>query len=250
MFYPTLDVTSVEPLDVLAVAAHPGDAEWFCGGTLAKVSREGRRVGVLDLTTGDMSARGIPQQRVAESEAAAKHLGLAWRGVLGLPDGRLENNILARMTLAGILRALRPQVAIGPHPSRSYPDHRYTWELLRDASEAAGWPKLDDDLVPHRPALLLQGLPDTPLSPTCLLSLSAEDVAAKTHALLCYESQMQPEVHPADPMPFPSAESLRQQVESVSTAYGRIAGLRYAEPFYAAAPIRLDSLNQWLSRAE
>ncbi|MCW5963925.1 MAG: PIG-L family deacetylase [Bryobacterales bacterium] len=98
MFYPTLDVTAVEPLDLLAVAAHPGDAEWFCGGVLASAAAQGKRAGILDLSTGDMSARGIPQQRVAEAEQAATVLGLAWRGNLGLPDGRLENNILARMT--------------------------------------------------------------------------------------------------------------------------------------------------------
>lgn len=246
MFYPTLDVTGVEPLHLLAVAAHPGDAEWFCGGMLAKVAGEGKRVGILDLTTGDMSARGIPQQRVAEADAAARVLGLAWRGNLGLPDGRLENSILARMTLAGIVRALQPRVVIGPHPQRQYPDHRYTWEMLRDACQAAGWPKLDDDLPPHRPALLLQGAPDIPLPPACIIPLSSEELETKTRALLAHQSQIHPEVHAADPMPFPSEESLRARVAAVAGAYALAEGTLYAEPFYTEKPLRLDSLAPWL----
>ncbi len=243
MFYPTLDVTGIEPLDLLAVAAHPGDAEWFCGGTLASSSRQGKRAGILDLSTGDMSARGIPQQRMAESDAAAKSLGLAWRGNLGLPDGRLENNILARMTLAGILRGLQAKVVIGPHPHRHYPDHHYTWEMLRDACQAAGWPKLDDDLPPHRPHLLLRGLPDTPQSPTLLLPITTEDIGRKIEALQCYRSQIQPGVAAADPVPFPSNENVRMRVEGVASAYGFAAGIPYAEPFFADQPLVLESLR-------
>lgn len=242
MFYPTLDVTGVEPLDVLAVAAHPGDAEWFSGGVLAMAAREGRRVGILDLTTGDMSARGIPQQRVAEAETAAGALGLAWRGNLGLPDGRLENNILARMTLAGIVRSLQPRVVIGPHPQRLYPDHCYAWEMLRDACQAAGWPKLDDDMPAHRPALLLQGIPDTPQSPTLLIPVSAEALEAKIQALLAYGSQRQPGLSPADPMPFTSEAQLRAAVTGAATAYGLAAGYAAAEPFFTDGPLVMASL--------
>lgn len=242
MFYPTLDVTDVEALDLLAVAAHPGDAEWFCGGVLATAAQEGKRAGILDLTTGDMSARGIPQQRVAEAEASAKVLGLAWRGNLGLPDGRLENNILARMTLAGILRSLQPGTVIGPHPQRGYPDHRYAWEMLRDACQAAGWPKLDDDLPPHRPALLLQGLPDLPQAPTLLVLLKPEALEAKIQALLAYTSQLQPGVHPADPVPFGNEGQVRAAVTGAATSYGFAAGWAGAEPFFAETPLLLASL--------
>ena len=78
-------------LDVLAIAAHPDDVEQTCGGTLIRMAEAGYRTGVLDLTAGDMGTRGTPEERVAESEAAAKHMRLAWRGNLRLPDARLEN---------------------------------------------------------------------------------------------------------------------------------------------------------------
>jgi bacillithiol biosynthesis deacetylase BshB1 len=243
MFYPTLDVSEVEPLDVLAVAARPGDAEWFCGGTLLSLAEQGKRTGILDLSTGDMSPRGLPQQRVAEAEEAAKALRVAWRGNLGLPDGRIENNILARMTLAGILRSLRPEVVFGPHPERRHPDHRYTWELLRDASYAAGWPKLDDDLRPHRPRLLLRGAPDTPAAPSLVVPLTDEHVESKIEALLCYRSQFQSAAAARegfeDKLEFPTEDQWRFRVIGFAATYGFSAGLDLGEPFFADGPMAI-----------
>src|ERR1700761_7360476 len=94
------------PLDILAIAAHPDDVEQTCGGTMIRMAEMGYRTGVLDLTAGDMGTRGTPEQRVAESEAAAKHLMLKWRGNQYMPDARLENTITARMTLAVRIREL------------------------------------------------------------------------------------------------------------------------------------------------
>ncbi|HTT64977.1 MAG TPA: PIG-L family deacetylase, partial [Bryobacteraceae bacterium] len=91
-------------LDVLAIAAHPDDVEQTCGGTLIRMAEAGYTTGVLDLTAGDMGTRGTPEQRIAESEAAGKHMLLKFRGNLRMPDARLENNISARMTLAAKIR--------------------------------------------------------------------------------------------------------------------------------------------------
>src|SRR5437588_4267568 len=96
-----------QALDVLAVAAHPDDVEQTCGGTLIKMAEMGYRTGVLDLTAGDMGTRGTPEQRIAESDVAGKHMLLKWRGNLHMPDARLENTIPARMTLAAKLREVK-----------------------------------------------------------------------------------------------------------------------------------------------
>src|ERR1700690_1775065 len=85
--------------EVLAITAHPDDVEQTCGGTLIRMAEMGYRTGVLDLTAGDMGTRGTPEQRVAESEVAGKHMLLKWRDNLHFPDARLENTITARMTL-------------------------------------------------------------------------------------------------------------------------------------------------------
>src|ERR1700733_3143488 len=102
------------PLDILAIAAHPDDVEQTCGGTLIRMAEMGYRTGVLDLTAGDMGTRGTPEQRVTESEVAARPLLLDGRGNQYMPDARLENTITARMTLAMRIRELRPRVVILP----------------------------------------------------------------------------------------------------------------------------------------
>ena len=99
-------------LDILAIAAHPDDVDQTCGGTLMLMAEKGYRTGVLDLTAGDMGTRGTPEQRIAESEEAGRHMRLRWRGNLHFPDARLENTISARMTLAVKIRELRPRVVI------------------------------------------------------------------------------------------------------------------------------------------
>src|SRR5438270_1596688 len=102
-------------LDILAIAAHPDDVEQTCGGTIIRMAEMGYRTGVLDLTAGDMGTRGTPDQRIVESETAAAHMLLRWRGNLHLPDARLENSLPARMSLAVKIRELKPRVVILPY---------------------------------------------------------------------------------------------------------------------------------------
>ncbi len=82
-----------QPLDLLVVAVHPDDAELGAGGTIIKFARAGKRVGVLDLTTGEPTPHGSDEKRIAETAAASKVMGLTWRKNLGLPNRRLEATI-------------------------------------------------------------------------------------------------------------------------------------------------------------
>ena len=144
-------------LDVLAIAAHPDDIEQTCGGTLIRMAEMGYRTGALDLTAGDMGTRGTPEERIAESEAAAKHLLLRWRGNLRMPDARLENNIAARMTLAMKIRELQPRVVILPYWQARHPDHYRAAEMGYEACFLAGLKKLDE--FPSRTGLLRFSIP-------------------------------------------------------------------------------------------
>src|SRR6202171_4911227 len=104
-----------QPLDTLAISAHPDAVEQTCGGTLIRMAELGYRTGVLDLTAGDMGSRGTPEIRLQESDVAAKQMLLAWRGNMRLPDARLENTISVRMSLAVEIRNLRPRGVILPY---------------------------------------------------------------------------------------------------------------------------------------
>ena len=132
---------------MLAIAAHPDDVEMTCGGTLIKMAEKGYRTGVLDLTAGDMGTRGTPETRLEEAGAAARHLLLAWRGNLHLPDARLENTLASRMTLGAKIRELRPRVVILPIGK---PAIRITTAPARWAMRLAFWPGFGSWTNPRR----------------------------------------------------------------------------------------------------
>ena len=91
--------------------------------------KSGYRTGVLDLTAGDMGTRGTPDIRMREAQEAGESAGLAWRANLRWPDARLENTITARMTLAGVIRRLKPRVVILPYWTGRHPDHYRASEI-------------------------------------------------------------------------------------------------------------------------
>ena len=129
-------------LDVLAIGAHPDDAEISCGGILLLLAAAGRRVGVLDLSRGEMGTRGTAADRDSEAREASERLGLAWRGNLELPDGRLEASLEARESLARVLRETRPTTLLAhapedaPRPRGRRPARARG--LLRVGAEAPG----------------------------------------------------------------------------------------------------------------
>src|SRR5512145_1671182 len=105
-----------EHVDLLAIAAHRDDVELTCGGTLAKAAQAGHRVGIIDLTQGEMGTRGDASTRAAEAERAAKTLGVAIRLNAEMRDAHLANDDPSRAILVGLIRRTRPRVVILPFP--------------------------------------------------------------------------------------------------------------------------------------
>jgi LmbE family N-acetylglucosaminyl deacetylase len=105
----------MQPLDILAIAAHRDDVEQTCGGTLLKMAERGYRTGILDLTRGEMGTRGSAEDREREALEAARILKTAWRGALDIPDGRVENTWENKLKVARVLREQRPRVVILPY---------------------------------------------------------------------------------------------------------------------------------------
>ena len=226
-------------LDVLAIAAHPDDVEQTCGGTLIRMAEMGYHTGVLDLTAGDMGTRGTPEVRVTESEAAARHMLLDWRGNLHLPDARLENTLGARMSLAVKIRELKPRVVILPYWQARHPDHYRCSELGFEACFLAGLKKLDEYSEPHRPSKILYSSLYADVKPSFIVDISAQFERRMT-ALLSYVSQFG-ETAEGGAL-FPNEEEIRDRLSAIARFYGNLIGVKYGEPFVVKEAVAIDDV--------
>ncbi len=227
------------PLDLLAIAAHPDDVEQTCGGTLIRSAESGYRTGVLDLTAGDMGSRGTPELRMQEAQRAGEHLLLAWRENLRWPDARLENTITARMTLAGVIRRLRPRVVILPYWSGRHPDHYRATEIGYEACFLSGLRRLEEDTPPHRPFKILYSSLYANVTPSFVVDISRQ-FDRRMAALLSYTSQYGDSAEASDL--FPSHSEVKERLAAVARFYGNLIGTRYGEPFVVKETMQVDDI--------
>lgn len=226
-------------LDVLAIAAHPDDVEQTCGGTLIRMAGLGYRTGVLDLTAGETGTRGDPELRLREATEAARLLGLAWRGNLRLPDGRLENTFEARLMAAAEIRRLRPRVVILPYWQARHPDHARACEIGYEACFLAGLRKVETDAPPHRPRNVLYSALYAGVAPSFVVDIS-EQFDRRTEALLAYQSQYGRREEAWEL--FPDPEEIRERLAALARYYGNLIGVRYGEPFVTRETLRVDDI--------
>ena len=230
---------NLRPLDVLAIAAHPDDVEQTCGGTLLQSAERGYQTGILDLTAGDMGSRGTPDLRIAESKAAAAHLSLAWRENLRWPDARLENTVSARMTLAGVIRRLRPRTVILPYWTGRHPDHYRTAEIAYEACFLSGLRRLEEETPPHRPFKILYSSLYANVQPSFVVDISRQ-FDRRMAALLSYTSQYGDSAVASDL--FPSHTEVTERLAAVARFYGNLIGVKYGEPFVVKEAMQVDDV--------
>jgi len=232
---------AMHSLDLLCIAAHRDDAELTCGGTLIKSVDDGYRVGVLDLTEGEMGTRGSADLRAAEAECAAEVMGLAVRENLSLPDAGIENTRDTRERLVAVIRRLQPRVVIAPAPRGRHPDHRLTAELVRDACFLGGIARYVPDVPRHRPHKLLHTIAyrEDAVKPTFIVDIS-EQFERKLAAIRCYASQFEGATQAGEV--FPNGESLYDMVMHQAAHYGARIRCRYGEPFYTDETMRVTDV--------
>jgi N-acetylglucosamine malate deacetylase 1 len=226
-------------LDVLAIAAHPDDVEQTCGGTLLSMAELGYRTGVLDLTAGDMGSRGTPDIRIEESQIAARHLFLSWRQNLRWPDARLENTITARMTLAGVVRRMRPRVVVLPYWAGRHPDHYRTSEIGYEACFLAGLRRLEENTAPHRPFKILYSSLYANVTPSFVVDISRQ-FERRMAALLSYTSQYGDTEAACDL--FPSHQEIQERLAAIARFYGNLIGVKYGEPFVVKESMQVHDI--------
>ena len=247
---------SSSALDVLAIAAHRDDVEQTCGGTLLKMTRQGARTGILDLTQGELGSRGSAESRAREAADAARILQVAWREALDIPDGRVENTYANRIKIARVIREQRPRAVILPYWKGRHPDHYTCATLGYEACFLAGLRRLGHTAAtadvdsfeihrlrnhePFRPFKIVYATLYFDVRPTFVVDITAE-FEAKLESIYAYKEQFADQA--AGSKDFPAHAEIRERVASMAHFYGMLAGVKYGEPFFQKEVGLVDDLR-------
>lgn len=226
-------------LDVLAIAAHPDDAEICVGGALLRFAAAGKRIGIVDLTRGELGTRGSEQEREEEARAASALLGLSFRANLGIPDGRVEASLDARERLAQILREQRPSVVLAHHCEDLHPDHAAAGRLARAAWYLAGLQKLArlaGAAAAQRPARLYHFMGHVGFEPTFVVDIGSS-WQRKLELIRCYGSQLSPADSGDSGQHLLFGADILARAETRARFYGERIGARYGEPLLHLGPL-------------
>lgn len=239
-------VTGPERADLLAFGPHPDDIEIGLGGITAKHAALGHRVGLCDLTAGELGSNGTVEERFAEAEAARVVLGAAWRVNLGLPDGGIGRDPAHIRAVASLIRRARPLVVAAPYWSDRHPDHVRASQLITEAVFSAGLRRYDADGEPWKPARLCYYFLNEAAPPSFVVDVSGY-YAVKQSALACHVTQFAPASSGAVETRLTSTR-FRQLIESRDVQFGAQIGVAYAEGLVVrqlvVAPHLMDGLER------
>lgn len=223
-------------LDVLAIGSHPDDVELGCGGTLALLSGQGLKVGILHLTRGEAGTRGTVVERRSEAEEAAHTLGASVLEFMDCGDGRLCHGEEQEDELISHLRRWRPELVLAPAPADRHPDHGRAHRLVEDSSYYAGLARRGSG-EPHRPAAVFSYMQHDPFEPSFIVDVTAT-WEVKLAALAAYGSQLhQPGEVREEPPTKVASPQFRQAVRGRAHHFGLLVGAEYGEPFWSRLPL-------------
>ena len=235
---------NIMKLDVLAVGAHPDDIELTCSGTILKLVRQGRSVGIVDLTEGELGTRGSRQLRQEEAASASKVLGVNVRENLRIPDGNILINRENLLKVIRAIRAYRPEILLFPYWKDRHPDHEHAHTLCREAMFYAGLAKIETvaegtPQPPHRPGRWFHFMQWEEFTPSFVIDVS--DVwPDRMKSILSYRSQFY-DSNSKEPETVLSSPDFIDFLETRGKYYGDMIGAAYGEPFLAGKTLAFRS---------
>lgn len=230
-------------LDVLVFAAHPDDAELSMGGTIAKMCARGLKVGIIDLTKGELGTRGSADSRKQEAQNAAAILKLTVRENLGIKDGSIKPTEDYRKVIISKIRKYQPKIIFAPYFNDRHPDHIGASQLVKEAMFFSGLPKISTEenekiQIPFRPQKLFYYMQTYEFKPTFIVDIS-ETFETKMKAVRAYETQFHnPES--SEPETFISTPNFLKFIEARAQSFGFKIGKNYGEPFFCEEEIEFD----------
>lgn len=231
-------MTDLQSLHLLAAAAHPDDVELTCAGTLIKMAKFGYRVGILDLTRGEMATRGTPEERLKEADESARIMGLSMRENAGLRDGYLSSDLEeVKMTLIRALRKWRPALWIIPCTEDRHPDHAAVGQAGQEAAFLAGLRKIDTGQELYRPIWTLHYFCRWESEFSFIVDVS-DVFETRLNAIQAYRSQFDP--NSGDPQTYISRPQFLDAIISRAKYYGSRIEAAYGEPFFSRESLRVE----------
>ncbi|WP_281543132.1 bacillithiol biosynthesis deacetylase BshB1 [Maribacter aestuarii] len=233
-------------LDILVFGAHPDDAELGAGGTIAKEVSRGKKVGIIDLTRGELGTRGSAEIRDKEAAAAAKVLGVIVRENLKFRDGFFRNDEHHQMEIIKILRKYRPNVVLCNTIEDRHIDHARGSELVSNSCFLSGLIKIEtqldgEDQEAWRPKVVYHYIQWKNIKPDFVVDISGF-ISKKTDAIEAYASQFHDPDSDEPETPI-SSKTFIDSVHYRARDLGRLIGQDYAEGFTAERLLAIDSLD-------
>ncbi|RFN57591.1 bacillithiol biosynthesis deacetylase BshB1 [Marixanthomonas ophiurae] len=232
-------------LDILAIGAHPDDVELSCSGTIAKEVANGKKVGILDLTRGELGTRGTAEIRDKEAEDAAKILGVAVRHNLQFSDGFFVNNTATQLEVIKILRKYRPDVVLCNAIDDRHIDHGKGSKLVSDACFLSGLRKIEtihegNHQKEWRPKHVYHYIQWKDLTPDFVVDITGH-LDKKLESVAAYKSQFFDENSKEPVTPIATAnfnESITYRAQNL----GRLIGVEHGEGFTTERYVAVDSI--------
>lgn len=228
-----------EKLDILIFGAHPDDAEIGMGGTIAKHTAAGYKVGMCDLTYAEMSSNGDVQTRQREADQASQVLRLHSRSNLGLPDRGLSLCTEHIEAVTKVIRFAKPSVVFAPYWQDRHPDHVMCSHIVQEAVFNSKLRKYMPDLPAWTvPKLYFYFINDV-YEANMIVDVT-EVYEDKRNGLRAYRSQFEPAGSGNNYVPTPLNQSYLERVEARDFLVGQKAGFTYAESFVSKSPIHIE----------
>jgi N-acetylglucosamine malate deacetylase 1 len=213
-------------LDILVFAAHPDDAEMSCAGTIMRAIDEGKKVGIIDLTRGEMGTRGTAITRAEESAAATKILGIHARENLDLEDCFFDLSKESQLAIIRMIRKYKPQVVLANAIEDRHPDHGRAAKLVQEAFFKAGLPKIEsfdeqgNKQEAYRPDSLFHYIQDRYIKPDFVIDISAY-IDRKLEAIKAFKTQFHDPTS-KEPLTYISKPDFLESLIGRNREYGKL----------------------------
>ena len=234
-------------IDVLAFGAHPDDVELSCGGTIFKEIQNGKTVGIIDLTKGELGTRGTAETRKTEAENAAKILGVSFRENMNFSDGFIVNDKAHQLEIIKIIRQYQPEIVLCNAVDDRHTDHGKASQLVSDACFLSGLVKIETNSdvsntsqAPWRPKSIYHYIQWKTLEPDFVVDISLQ-IDQKMASVLAYATQFY-NPNSQDPETPISSKNFVDSIRYRAADLGRLTGVSYAEGFNVERLPAIDSL--------